>query len=44
MPLAPKGLSGVGVSVFGVSNDGSSAALGIAYSASVEVSGFPSSS
>ena len=44
MPFAPSGLSGVGVSVFSVSNEGSSAALGMAYSASVEVIGFPSSS
>ena len=44
MPLAPSGLSGDGVSVCAASNDGNSAALGIAYSASVDVSGLPSSS
>ena len=44
MPLAPSGLSGDGVSVFATSKVGNSAALGIAYSASVDVSGLPSSS
>ena len=44
MPFAPRGLSGDGVCVLAASNDGISAALGMAYSARVEVSGLPSSS
>ena len=44
MPLAPSGLSGDGVSVWATSNCGNSAALGMPYSARVDVSGLPSSS
>ncbi len=44
MPLAPSGFIGVGVSVFAVSKLGSSAAVGNAYVASVDVSGVPVSS
>ena len=42
MPFAPSGLSGVGVSVECTSNDGSSAADGMAYSARFDVIGLPS--
>lgn len=43
-PFAPSGFRGVGVSVLAVSNDGSSAALGNAYVARLDVSGVPISS
>ena len=44
MPLAPKGLCGVGVSVSSSSKDGSSAADTARYSARVEVNRLPSAS
>jgi hypothetical protein len=44
IPFAPKGFSGVGVSVRAVVKLGSSAALGNAYVASVDVVGVPVSS
>ena len=44
IPLAPSGLSGVGVSVERTSKLGSSAAEGMAYSAKFDVIGLPSAS
>ena len=44
IPFAPKGFRSVGVSVFDASNAGRSAALGIWYVASVDVTGLPLSS
>ena len=44
MPLAPSGLSGVGVSVCATRHDGSSDAAGNGYVAKFPVSGVPSSS
>jgi hypothetical protein len=44
IPFAPSGFIGVGVSVFAVSKVGSSAALGKAYNARLDVIGVPISS
>ena len=44
MPFAPSGLRSVDVSTGTAANGGRSAALGIAYVARLDVSGFPESS